>query len=99
MARDHILDRGFSPHGREFSKRSGATRAGASGGFRSRLNSGLSSGGCKIMIRSVQRGCMSKRDEMLSMVVPVRNEQEVLADTYATLTATLEQLGMRFEVV
>jgi dolichol-phosphate mannosyltransferase len=33
------------------------------------------------------------------MVVPVRNEQDVLEYTYATLTATLEKLDMRFEVI
>jgi dolichol-phosphate mannosyltransferase len=42
---------------------------------------------------------MIQREQMLSMVVPVRNEQEVLEDTYATLTATLEELEMPFEVV
>jgi dolichol-phosphate mannosyltransferase len=33
------------------------------------------------------------------MVVPVLNEQDVLRDTYATLNAVLQGLGMRFEVV
>ncbi len=42
---------------------------------------------------------MNQPQKKLSMVVPVRNEQEVLRDTYATLTATLEQLGMPYEVV
>jgi dolichol-phosphate mannosyltransferase len=33
------------------------------------------------------------------MVVPVRNEQEVLRDTYGTLTRVLEGIGMPFEAV
>jgi dolichol-phosphate mannosyltransferase len=33
------------------------------------------------------------------VVIPVRNEQEVLPDTYATLTEVLEKLPMPFEVV
>jgi dolichol-phosphate mannosyltransferase len=42
---------------------------------------------------------MATDKQMLSMVVPVLNEQEVLRDTYATLTRTLEGLGLPFEVV
>jgi glycosyltransferase involved in cell wall biosynthesis len=36
---------------------------------------------------------------LLSMVVPVLNEQEVLPDTQATLTGVLEGMGLPFEVV
>src|SRR5665213_2933170 len=41
----------------------------------------------------------TKSRQLLSMVVPVRNEQDILEDTYATLTATLERLDLRFEVI
>jgi dolichol-phosphate mannosyltransferase len=41
----------------------------------------------------------SHRDRLFSMVVPVLNEQEVLADTYRTLNGVLEGLQMPFEVV
>jgi dolichol-phosphate mannosyltransferase len=42
---------------------------------------------------------VAETDALFSLVVPVLNEQEVLRGTYATLTATLERLGMPFEVV
>jgi glycosyltransferase involved in cell wall biosynthesis len=42
---------------------------------------------------------MPSETELFSLVVPVLNEQEVLRDTYATLTRVLEGLGMPFEVV
>ncbi|HUY87915.1 MAG TPA: glycosyltransferase family 2 protein [Pirellulales bacterium] len=41
----------------------------------------------------------SHHDRLFSMVVPVLNEQEVLADTYRTLNGVLEGLAMPFEVV
>jgi dolichol-phosphate mannosyltransferase len=42
---------------------------------------------------------LTTEGRLFSMIVPVRNEQEVLRDTYGTLTRQLEQLGMAFEVV
>jgi dolichol-phosphate mannosyltransferase len=42
---------------------------------------------------------MADGKPVLSMVVPVMNEQEVLPDTRATLTRVLEELGLPFEVV
>src|SRR6266852_6078363 len=42
---------------------------------------------------------MHPETELFSLVVPVLNEHEVLRDTYVTLTAILEGLGMSFEVV
>jgi dolichol-phosphate mannosyltransferase len=42
---------------------------------------------------------MSSSDRLFSLVVPVLNEEAVLPDTYATLTGTLEQLGMPYEVI
>jgi len=42
---------------------------------------------------------MPEDSPLLSMVIPVLNEQEVLRDTYATLTPILESLDMPFEVV
>jgi dolichol-phosphate mannosyltransferase len=42
---------------------------------------------------------MANESRLLSMVVPVLNEQEVLQETYATLNRTLEGLEMPFEVV
>jgi dolichol-phosphate mannosyltransferase len=42
---------------------------------------------------------MSDGQPLLSMVVPVLNEQEVLPDTRATLTRVLEGVGLPFEVV
>ena len=42
---------------------------------------------------------MPRESELFSLVVPVLNEQEVLRDTYATLTRVLEGLGMPYEVV
>lgn len=38
-------------------------------------------------------------DRLFSLVVPVMNEQEVLGDTYATLTPILEALGRPYEVI
>src|SRR5262245_15676468 len=38
-------------------------------------------------------------DRLFSLVVPVMNEQEVLADTYVTLTRVLEAMGRPYEVV
>jgi dolichol-phosphate mannosyltransferase len=48
---------------------------------------------------NVAENLMIQRAPMLSMVVPVRNEQEVLDDTYRTLTETLEALDLPFEVI
>jgi len=42
---------------------------------------------------------MNPENGLFSMVVPVRNEQEVLRDTYATLTRVLEDLRRPFEVI
>jgi len=42
---------------------------------------------------------MNTDNRLLSMVVPVRNEQEVLRDTYGTLTCVLEDLSLPFEVI
>jgi glycosyltransferase involved in cell wall biosynthesis len=42
---------------------------------------------------------MRTENGMLSMVVPVRNEQEVLRDTYTALTRVLEGLTRPFEVI
>ena len=42
---------------------------------------------------------MANAGPLFSMVVPVMNEQDVIRDTYATLTRTLEGLTMPFEVV
>lgn len=42
---------------------------------------------------------MSAAPPVLSMVVPVLNEQDVIRDTYATLNRHLEGLGIPFEVV
>jgi len=42
---------------------------------------------------------MNTDNRLLSMVVPVRNEQEVLRDTYDTLTRVLEDLPLPFEVI
>lgn len=42
---------------------------------------------------------MCNATSLLSMVVPVRNEELVLPETYATLTRTLEGIGMPFEVL
>jgi polyisoprenyl-phosphate glycosyltransferase len=42
---------------------------------------------------------MHPETELFSLVVPVLNEHEVLRDTYVTLTAILEGLGMPFEAV
>ena len=39
------------------------------------------------------------RDRLFSLVVPVLNEEEVLPDTYATLTAVLEGLNRPYEVI
>jgi len=41
----------------------------------------------------------SRPDLLFSMVAPVLNEEEVLADTYKTLNGVLETLAMPFEVV
>jgi polyisoprenyl-phosphate glycosyltransferase len=42
---------------------------------------------------------MAQAGNLLSMVVPVLNEQDVIHDTYAKLTRHLEALGIPFEVV
>ena len=42
---------------------------------------------------------MADENRLFSLVVPVLNEEDVLEDTYARLTKTLEGLGMPFEVV
>lgn len=42
---------------------------------------------------------MSKDDRLFSLVVPVRNEEEMLGDTYATLTPVLNSLNRPYEVV
>jgi dolichol-phosphate mannosyltransferase len=42
---------------------------------------------------------MKTENRLLSMVVPVLNEQEVLRQTYATLNGVLECLGLPFEVI
>ena len=42
---------------------------------------------------------MADGKPLLSMVVPVLNEQEVLPETRATLTRVLEGVGLPFEVV
>jgi polyisoprenyl-phosphate glycosyltransferase len=42
---------------------------------------------------------MRNDGRLLSMVVPVMNEEDVVRDTYATLTRTLEGIGLPFEVV
>jgi dolichol-phosphate mannosyltransferase len=42
---------------------------------------------------------MAADQQLFSMVVPVRNEEEVLPDTYQTLTRTLEEIGTPFEVI
>jgi dolichol-phosphate mannosyltransferase len=42
---------------------------------------------------------MARPDQLLSVVIPVLNEQEVLPDTYATLNRTLEGVGLPFEVI
>jgi dolichol-phosphate mannosyltransferase len=42
---------------------------------------------------------MANTRRLFSMVVPVLNEQEVLGQTYTTLTRTLEGLDLPFEVV
>ncbi len=42
---------------------------------------------------------MADAGKLLSMVVPVLNEQDVIEDTRARLTRTLEELGMPFEVI
>lgn len=42
---------------------------------------------------------MDREALLFSMVVPVRNEEAVLPDTYAILTGVLEKLGMPFEVI
>jgi dolichol-phosphate mannosyltransferase len=42
---------------------------------------------------------MSRHTELFSLVVPVLNEQDVLQDTYSTLTHVLKGIGMPFEVI
>src|SRR4051812_6429602 len=42
---------------------------------------------------------MARDDRLLSLVVPVLNEEEVLADTYATLVELLDRLGRPYEVI
>lgn len=42
---------------------------------------------------------MNAESRLFSMVVPVRNEEPVLPDTYATLTRVLEGIGLPFEVI
>jgi glycosyltransferase involved in cell wall biosynthesis len=42
---------------------------------------------------------MASDERLFSLVVPVLNEQEVLADTYVTLTRVLEGLGRPYEVI
>jgi dolichol-phosphate mannosyltransferase len=42
---------------------------------------------------------MANENGLFSLVVPVRNEREALPHTYATLTRTLEGLGLPFEVI
>lgn len=42
---------------------------------------------------------MATASRLFSMVVPVLNEQDVIRETYATLTRTLEGLPLPFEVV
>jgi dolichol-phosphate mannosyltransferase len=38
-------------------------------------------------------------EQLFSMVVPVRNEEEVLRETYHVLTRALEEIGLPFEVL
>lgn len=42
---------------------------------------------------------MSSSEQLLSLVVPVLNEEEVIRDSFVTLNAVLERLGMPFEVL
>jgi dolichol-phosphate mannosyltransferase len=42
---------------------------------------------------------MDEKNQLFSMVVPVLNEEDVLEDTFAQLTRTLEALAMPFEVI
>jgi dolichol-phosphate mannosyltransferase len=42
---------------------------------------------------------MASDNRLFSVVVPVLNEEEVIADTYTRLTSTLEALDMPFEVI
>src|SRR5262249_44252025 len=42
---------------------------------------------------------MRTTQQLFSMVVPVRNEEEVLRETYHILTRALEEIGLPFEVL
>ena len=42
---------------------------------------------------------MNSEKQLISLVVPVRNEEEVLPTTYESLNPVLEELGMPFEVI